>query len=90
MDASGASGRAGWPTGRPGSVCRAAGQLGQARTRERGGRAPKKEAAPALGRNWGGFRTQHILANRQGRLLHLRVPGDPRHDRTQGRAREAA
>ena len=50
--------------------------------------APKKpEADPARGRSRGGFGTQiPILADRQGRPLHLRVTGGPRHDRTQARA----
>ena len=50
--------------------------------------APKKpEADPALGRSRGGFGTQiHILADRQGRPLHLRVTGGQRHDSTQARA----
>ena len=77
---------------RPARICLPCGWTARSGAHTRARRArPKKEAAPALGRNWGGFRTQiHILANRQGRLLHLRVPGDPRDDRTRGRAREAA
>ena len=50
--------------------------------------APKKqETDPARGCSRGGFGTQiHILADRQGRPLHLRVTGGPRHDSTQARA----
>ena len=41
----------------------------------------------ALGRSRGGFGTQiHILADRCGWLLRLRVPGAQRHDSTQARA----
>lgn len=73
----------GLQAGRPGSVHRTA-EHGQARTRERGGRA--HEVDPTLGRNRGGFRIQiHILADRQGHPLHLRVPDGPRHDHTQAR-----
>ena len=51
------------------------------------GAPKKKEADPALGRNRGGFGTKiHILADRRGRPLHLRVTGGPRHDRIQARA----
>lgn len=49
-EASGLAGRR-LQAGRPGSVHRAAGQHGQARTRERGGRA--REVDPTLGRNQG-------------------------------------
>ncbi len=41
----------------------------------------------ALGRSRGGFGTQiHVLADRRGRPLRLRVTGGQRHDRTQARA----
>ena len=50
------------------------------------GTPQKKETEPALGRNRGGFGSQiHILADRQGRPLNLRVTGGPRHDSTQAR-----
>ena len=54
--------------------------------------APKNKGKdPALGRSRGGFGIQiHILADRRGRPLRLRVPGGPRHDRTQARARVEA
>ena len=60
--------------------------IGRAHVRAAG--APKnKEAEPALGRSRGGFGTQiHILADRRGRPLHLRVTGGQRHDSTQARA----
>ena len=50
--------------------------------------APKqKETDPALGRSRGGFGSQiHILADRRGRPLCLRLTGGPRHDSTQARA----
>ena len=45
----------------------------------------------ALGHSRGGFGTQiHVLADRRGRPLRLRVTGGPRHDRTQARARVEA
>ena len=45
----------------------------------------------ALGRSRSGFGTQiHVLADRRGRPLRLRVTGGPRHDRTQARARVEA
>ena len=49
--------------------------------------APKNKGTdPALGRSRGGFGTQiHILANRRGRPLRLRVTGGQRHDSTQAR-----
>ena len=40
----------------------------------------------ALGRSRGGFGTQiHVLADRRGRPLRLRMTGGQRHDRTQAR-----
>ena len=69
------------------SVRRAVGQHGRARARERGGRAQNKEAESALGRSRGGFHTKiHVLADRRGRPLRLRVTGGQRHDHTQARA----
>ena len=54
--------------------------------RARSGAPPKKEADPARGRHRGGFGAPiPSLADRQGRPLHLRVTGGPRHDRTQAR-----
>ena len=76
----------GLSAGRSGSVRRAVGQPGRdgrARARERGGRA--------LGRSRGGFRTQiHILTDRRGRPLRLRVTGGQRRDSAQARALAAA
>ena len=50
--------------------------------------APQNQGTdPALGRSRGGFGTKiHMLADRRGRPLHLRVTGGQRHDRTQARA----
>ena len=50
--------------------------------------APKSPGTDhALGRSRGGFGTQiHLLADRRGRPLRLRVTGGPRHDSTQARA----
>ena len=85
--------RGGWPrrmaSSRSRSVRRAAGQHHRARTRGRQA-LPKKESAPALGHNRGGFSAQiHSLADRQGRPLP--VPArDGRPDRTQAWARVAA
>ena len=40
------------------------------------GAPQNREADPALGRSWGGFDTQiHVLADRRGRPLRLRVTG---------------
>ena len=51
------------------------------------GAPPNKGTDPALGRSRGGFGTQiHILADRRGRPLRLRVTGGQRHDSTQARA----
>ena len=79
----------GLPAGRSGSVRGAAGQHGRARARERGRCAPNKGLDPVLGRSRGSFSTQiHILADRRGRSLRLRVTGGQRHDSTQARALE--
>ncbi len=83
--ARGASGRAGWLTCRPIRSCPRDG--GTARS----GALKKKGQDPALGRSRAGFSTQiHILADQRGRPLRLRLTGDPRHDRTQARARVKA
>ena len=75
--------RVGLPAGQPGSARRAAGQYCRARACERGGRAQEKAAEPALGHGRGGFSAQiHILADRRGCPLCLRVTGSPRHDST--------
>ena len=51
------------------------------------GTPKNKGTEPALGRSRGGFSTPiHILADRQGRSLSLRVTGGLRHARTQARA----
>ena len=77
----------GLPAGRSGSVRRAAGQHSRARARERGGRTQNKGTDLALGRRRGGFSTQiHVLADRRGRPLRLRVTGGQRHDSTQTQA----
>ena len=53
--------------------------------------APKNKGAPALGRSRGGFRTPiHILTDRRGRPLRLRVTAGQRHDSAQARALVAA
>ena len=79
--ATGASGRVCGPICRPSRIGPPCGGTARAG-------APKtKEADPARGRSRGGFGTQiHILADRQGRPLRLRVTGGPRQDRTQARA----
>ena len=75
--ATGASGRADCPTCRPRRICP------RCCWTARAGAPQKKEADPALGRSRGGFGTQiHVLSDRRGRPLGLRVTGGPRHDRT--------
>ena len=50
------------------------------------GTLQKKGTDPARGRSQGGVSTQiHILTDRRGRPLGLRVTGGQRHDRTQAR-----
>ena len=50
------------------------------------GARPNKEAEPALGRSRGDFSTKiHMLADRRGRPLHLRMTGGQRHDSIQAR-----
>ena len=72
--------------GRSGSVRRASGQYGRARTRAR-----PKTGGGSRGRSRGDFSTQiRLLMDRQGRPLNLRVTGGPRHDRTQAWAPFAA
>ena len=51
------------------------------------GAPPNQGTDHALGRSRSGFGTQiHVLADRRGRPLRLRVTGGPRHDSTQARA----
>ena len=51
------------------------------------GAPPNQGTDHALGRSRSGFGTPiHVLADRRGRPLRLRVTGGPRHDRTQARA----
>ena len=85
----------GLPTGRSGSIRRAVGQPGRdgwARACARGGRAPKQRRArprPQPGRLPHPAQI-HILTDRRGRPLRLRVTGGQRRDSAQARALAAA
>ena len=79
-----ASGRAGWPTGRPIRSCPPYGWTARSCARTSARRA--RPSAKALGRNRGGFSPQiHSLTDRRGRPLRLYVTGGPRHASTQSR-----
>ena len=83
-----ASGRAGWLTCGTSRICPRCCWTARSCAHVSAAGAPQhKETDPALGRSRGGFGSKiHILADRRGRPLCLRLTGGQRHDSTQARA----
>lgn len=87
--ATGASGRAGWPTGWPTRTCPLCGWTARSGAHASAAYAPKNESRtpPSAAAEAASAPQIHILADCKGRPLHLRVSGGQHLDSTQARIR---